>query len=93
MSSTVFIRVVFSEWNSRSPEFDHSSIFMLLSQNRGGRSATMTWSLFVNLTGYGAMFVGIILLVWSLARKEVSVLGLGLLIAGFIVHLLAAFVG
>ena len=53
----------------------------------------MTWSLFVNLAGYGAMFVGIILLIWSLARKEVSVLGMGLLIAGFIVHLLAAFIG
>jgi hypothetical protein len=67
--------------------------FGFITVNLCGRSATMTWSLFVNLTGYGAMFVGIILLIWSLARKEVSVLGLGLLIAGFIVHLFAAFVG
>ena len=66
---------------------------MLLSQNRGGRAATMTWSLFANLAGYGAMFVGIILLIWSLARKEVSVLGLGILIDGFIVQLLAEFIG
>ena len=56
----------------------HHHKFMLLSQNLGGRSATMRWSLFVNLTGY---------------KHGAIVLGLGLLIAGFIVHLLAAFVG
>jgi hypothetical protein len=38
--------------------------------------------------GYGVMFVGIVVLIWSLLRKSVSVIGLGLLVLGFLLELL-----
>lgn len=38
--------------------------------------------------GYGVMFVGIVVLIWSLLRKSVSVIGLGLLVLGFVLELL-----
>ena len=38
--------------------------------------------------GYGVMFVGIVILIWSLLRKSVSVIGLGLLVLGFLLELL-----
>jgi hypothetical protein len=39
-------------------------------------------------SGYGIMFVGIAILIWSLLRKSVSLIGLGLLLLGFVVELL-----
>ena len=38
--------------------------------------------------GYSVMFVGIVVLIWSLLRKSVSVIGLGLLVLGFLLELL-----
>ena len=38
--------------------------------------------------GFGVMFVGIVVLIWSLLRKSVSVIGLGLVILGFVLDLL-----
>ena len=38
--------------------------------------------------GYGVMFVGIVILIWSRLRKSVSVIGLGLLVLGFLLELL-----
>jgi hypothetical protein len=39
--------------------------------------------------GYGLMLIGIAILIWSLLRKSVSLIGLGVLIVGFIVELLS----
>jgi hypothetical protein len=38
------------------------------------------------------MVAGILLLIWSLACAEVSAVGVGLLIAGFLLQILAAFI-
>jgi hypothetical protein len=38
--------------------------------------------------GYGIMLVGIVVLIWSLLRKSVSIIGLGLLVVGFVLELL-----
>ena len=53
----------------------------------------MTWSMRINLLGLSVMVSGMLLLIWSLAhRKEVTAVGVGLLIAGFLIQLLAAFI-
>jgi hypothetical protein len=51
----------------------------------------MTWSFLIQWAGYGVILVGILFLIWSLLRKGVSVLGVGLMIAGFLLLILAAF--
>jgi len=52
----------------------------------------MTWSVGINLFGLGVLVIGILLLIWSLARKEVSAVGLALLITGVLLQILAAFI-
>jgi hypothetical protein len=52
----------------------------------------MAWSGWVNLFGFGVLITGILLLIWSLSRGNVSTVGLALLIAGFLVQLVAAFI-
>jgi hypothetical protein len=51
----------------------------------------MPWSLWINLFGLIFLLTGILLLIWSLFRKYVSTLGLALVILGFFLELLAAF--
>jgi hypothetical protein len=51
----------------------------------------MAWSAWINLLGFGVLVIGILLLIWSLSRAQVSAVGLALLIAGFLLQLLAAF--
>ena len=53
---------------------------------------TMTWSVGINLFGFGVLVIGILLLIWSLAHKGVSAVGLALLITGFLLQILAAFI-
>ena len=52
----------------------------------------MTWHV-INLTGLGLLFLGILLLIWSLFRGGVSVLGLGLVIVGFLIEVVTTIVG
>jgi hypothetical protein len=54
--------------------------------------ATMIWSGWINLGGFGVLVIGILLLIWSLSRGNVSAFGLALLTAGFLLQLLAAFI-
>jgi hypothetical protein len=42
--------------------------------------------------GFGVLVIGILLLIWSLSRGNVSAFGLALLTAGFLLQLLAAFI-
>jgi hypothetical protein len=51
----------------------------------------MPWSLWIHLFGLIFLLTGILLLIWSLFRKYVSSLGLALVILGFLLELLAAF--
>lgn len=51
----------------------------------------MTWPILINLIGLTVLVSGMLLLIWSLARAGVSALGLGLLIAGFLIQLVGAF--
>ena len=52
----------------------------------------MTWLDWTNLVAYGALAAGVLFLIWSLVRGSVSVLGLGLLIAGLFLELLVWFI-
>ena len=52
----------------------------------------MTWASWVNMFGFGVLVLGILLLIWSLSEGNVSPVGLALLIAGFLVQLVAAFI-
>jgi hypothetical protein len=51
----------------------------------------MTWPAILNMGGYGIGLLGILLLIWSLLKQGVSVLGLGLLMVGFLLLVIAAF--
>lgn len=53
--------------------------------------AAMSWSLVMNWAGYGLGLFGIVLLIWSLLKQGVSLLGLALLTAGFLLLLLHDF--
>jgi len=53
----------------------------------------MTWLDWTSLVAYGLLIAGVLFLIWSLVRGSVSVLGLGLLIAGLLLELLAWFLG
>jgi hypothetical protein len=55
-----------------------------------GRTRIMTWSGGINLFGFGILVTGTLLLIWSLARGDVSAVGLGILIAWLVLQLLAA---
>jgi hypothetical protein len=46
----------------------------------------------INLIGLGLVVLGMLCLIWGLYRKEVSPLGLALLISGFLLQLAAAFI-
>jgi hypothetical protein len=46
----------------------------------------------INSLGFAVVVTGIILLIWSLYRGQVSAVGLGLLIAGFLLQIIAAFI-
>ncbi len=45
----------------------------------------------LNTVGFAVIVIGILLLIWSLYRKAVSVLGVVLLIVGFVIQIIAAF--
>jgi hypothetical protein len=51
----------------------------------------MTWPALLNMAGYSIGLLGILLLIWSLLKQGVSLLGLGLLAAGFLLLLIAGF--
>ena len=42
----------------------------------------------IEYLAYGIMLIGIVILIWSLLRKSVSLIGLGLLALGFFVDVL-----
>ena len=52
----------------------------------------MTLSGSVNLLGFGVLIAGILLLIWTLYRAQVSAVGVALLISGFLLQIAAAFI-
>jgi hypothetical protein len=46
--------------------------------------AAMTWPALLNVVGYSIGLLGILLLIWSLLKQGVSLLGVALLAAGFL---------
>jgi hypothetical protein len=53
----------------------------------------MTWPDSLHLVGYSAGLIGIALLIWSLLKQGVSLLGLVLLMTGFLLLVIAGFMG
>jgi hypothetical protein len=54
----------------------------------------MAWSVGINLLGFGIVVIGALLLIWSLLarRGEITAVGVGFLISGFLLQILAAFI-
>ena len=52
----------------------------------------MTWSDWITFTGIVFILAGIVLVIWSLFQGGVLVLGVALMIAGYLLQLLGAFV-
>lgn len=53
----------------------------------------MSWVESASLLAYGVIAAGVLFLIWSLVRGSVSVLGLGLVIAGLLIELLVWLLG
>jgi hypothetical protein len=53
----------------------------------------MTWPDSLHLAGYSVGLTGIALLIWSLLKQGVSLLGLILLMVGFLLLVIAGFMG
>ena len=51
----------------------------------------MTWPALLNLVGYSIGFLGVLLLIWSLLKQGVSLVGLALLAAGFLLQVTVGF--
>ena len=51
----------------------------------------MIWPDLLHLVGYSVGVLGIVLLIWSLLKQGVSMIGLMLLIAGFLVLVISGF--
>jgi hypothetical protein len=52
----------------------------------------MTWPDWITLAGLGGYLAGIVLVIWSLFQGGVLVLGVALMIAGYLLQLLGAFI-
>ena len=52
----------------------------------------MTWPTLLNVVGYTLGLVGTILVIWSLLRQGVSLLGIALLTAGYLLLMIAGFI-
>ena len=52
----------------------------------------MRWSILLNLAGYGLGLVGILLVIWSLLKQGVSLIGIALVTAGYLLVLIVGFV-
>jgi hypothetical protein len=52
----------------------------------------MTCPDWITLAGLGGLLAGIVLVIWSLFQGGVSVLGLALMIAGYLLQMLGAYV-
>jgi hypothetical protein len=59
----------------------------------GGKLGDMAWPDSLHLVGYSVGLIGIALLIWSLLKQGVSLLGLVLLMAGFLMLVIAGFMG
>jgi hypothetical protein len=55
------------------------------------RIPRMAWPVGINLFGFAILVIGILLLIWSPARGSVSVFGVALLIAGFVIQIVSSF--
>ena len=51
----------------------------------------MRWSILLNLAGYGLGLVGIVLVIWSLLKQGVSLIGIALVTAGYLLLLIVGF--
>jgi hypothetical protein len=51
----------------------------------------MTWPALLNVVGYSIGLLGILLLIWSLLKQGVSLLGVALLAAGFLLVVIVGF--
>ena len=56
---------------------------------RSVRLAAMIWPDLLHLVGYSVGLLGIALLIWSLLKQGVSLVGLVLLMAGFLLLVIA----
>ena len=53
----------------------------------------MIWPDLLHVVGYGVGLLGIALLIWSLLKQGLSLLGLVLLMAGFLLLVIAGIMG
>ena len=51
----------------------------------------MRWSILLNLTAYSLGLVGIVLVIWSLLKQGVSLIGIALVTVGYLLLLIVGF--
>ena len=52
----------------------------------------MRWPTLLNMVGYGLGLVGMLLVIWSLLKQGVSLLGIALVTAGYLLLVIVGFI-